>query len=79
MPAQGTSQAAAVTTGLIALLKGCDPYAHATEILDVIFSTADIYDSLKDQVKGGKVLNITNATNKFCFDTTKIKHYRDDL
>ena len=78
MPGQGTSQATAVTTGAIALLKGCDPYANATEIMNHLFSNADKLQSLENKVKEGKVLNIEKATKSFCFKKESSKKILKD-
>lgn len=64
----GTSEATAVVTGTIALLKGCKPYSSGSEILYALFKTADKNPKLVNKVKDGRVLNIQKAVEFFCFD-----------
>lgn len=59
----GTSMAAPMVTGAIAVLKGAFPYLTAPEITDLLFSTArDIGAAGVDNVYGHGVLNLEEAT-----------------
>lgn len=75
MPTQGTSQAVSVVSGTIALLKGCDPYASAKQIIDVLFEYSDKIPSLEAKVKDGKVLNIEKSVRAFCFNMPEEENY----
>lgn len=62
----GTSYAAPIVSGTIALLLKCNPFAKASQIRDTIIENADKYESLKNYAKDGRVLNITASVIAFC-------------
>lgn len=79
----GTSNAAAITSGAVALLKSCSPYASVVELREVILSSASSAETLKGKVDGQRVLNIWQAVQAFCKKKISKKPYdksiKDDL
>ncbi len=64
----GTSEAAAITSATAALLIGCHPKATAHEIKNAILDYASSFDSLKNEVLYGRVLNIKETISSFCIN-----------
>ena len=72
--ANGTSMSAAIVSGVTAVIWNCRPHATAQEIKQILIETADKYDSLKNYVKEGRVLNSNKAIQKACiFDESNIE------
>lgn len=65
-PSNGTSEAAAIVSGVAALLKSCNPGATMKAIKQAILVNADKVASLEDKITEGRVLNVARAYNNFC-------------
>ncbi|HEA6377607.1 TPA: S8 family serine peptidase [Escherichia coli] len=62
----GTSEAAAIVSGVLAAMLSCNPRATAQELKSTLLDTADQYSSLADKVTDGRVLNAGRAIQSFC-------------
>ncbi len=62
----GTSFAAPLVTGTLALISRCKPHAPIKEIKRILFVTADRYSNLAEKIIEGKVLNIKAALDLAC-------------
>lgn len=64
--ANGTSEAAAIVTGVVATIKNCRPHSTASEVKKILIEAADEYPHLYEEITNGKVLNAQKAINKAC-------------
>lgn len=64
--ANGTSFAAPLVTGTVALLAQCEPTASTRDIKKVIFENADSDPKLKSKIIDGKILNVEKAVKFMC-------------
>ncbi len=62
----GTSEAAAIVTGVVAIIKNCRPHSSASEIKNILIEAADEYPHLYEEITNGKVLNAQKAIDKAC-------------
>ncbi|EJZ7014689.1 S8/S53 family peptidase [Salmonella enterica] len=62
----GTSESAAIVSGVLAAMASCNPQASAQELKSVLLDTADKFESLADKITEGRVLNAGKAITKFC-------------
>lgn len=65
----GTSQATAIVSGVLALMKSCAPQATASELKSFLLSTSDRHAALAAHVKEGRVINADRAIAAACART----------
>ncbi|KAA0967682.1 S8 family serine peptidase [Pseudomonas sp. ANT_H12B] len=62
----GTSEAAAIVSGVLAVMASCSPSSSAQALKSTLLETADRYPVLEDKVAQGRVLNAGKAIDMFC-------------
>ncbi|WP_161597757.1 S8/S53 family peptidase [Fluviispira multicolorata] len=62
----GTSEATAIVSSIIAVMRSCSANNSAKYFKDLILETADQYEHLKDKITEGRVLNAGKAIEKAC-------------
>ena len=72
--ANGTSESAAIVSGVIAIMKSCMPDANASFIKSILLETADSYEHLKEYITDGKILNAGKAIETVCKNEKEIIH-----
>ncbi len=70
--ANGTSESAAIVSGVIAIMKSCISDASASFIKSTLLETADSYEHLKEYITDGKILNAGKAIEKVCENEKEI-------
>lgn len=60
---QGTSQAAAITSGIAALIRSQKPYLNAIEVKEILLKAGAFSEDLSLEVKSGRTLNAWDALN----------------
>lgn len=68
----GTSNAAAITTGAVALLASCNLYATAAELRRALLDNSEKKGYLENKVDNGRVLNIYKVVKNYCVFPEKI-------
>lgn len=67
--ASGTSPATAIVSATAALIMKCNRHLSATELRNAIFSSATLYEPLKDKVENGRILCTRPAVEFVCLET----------
>ena len=62
----GTSEATAIVSGVIAAMSACTPSTSPNRIKEILFKTADKYDHLNEFITEGRVLNAGKALEEIC-------------
>lgn len=67
--ASGTSPATAIVSATAALIMKCNRHISATELRNAIFSSATLYEPLKDKIENGRILCTRPAVEFVCLET----------
>lgn len=62
----GTSEATAIVSSIVAIMRNCKPHASAKEIKDILLDTADRHDHLSTGITNGRVINAQKAIDRVC-------------
>ncbi len=62
----GTSEATAIVSGVVAAMNACTPSTSARQIKEILLSTADRHEHLKTLITEGRVLNAGKALQAIC-------------
>ncbi len=70
MTANGTSEAAAIVSGVVAAMNACTPATSPRQIKEILLRTADRHEHLKTMITEGRVLNAGKALEAICTPVT---------